>query len=102
MKATKKKITAPKWRVEICIRLCLHYYFESKTNEEFEKRVIKSMGRHEKEERPLVLKHFKKEIYPVDKKVAYWMWGFGREINLNFYTKYKELKKLGLVIESKK
>jgi hypothetical protein len=41
-----------------------------------------------------IIKHFKKEIYPLDNKTIVWMWkNLGRE-EVNFYTKFKEIKKL--------
>lgn len=51
-----------------------------------------------KKEQKLIINHWKKEIYPVEKPIAAWMWGLGSEIDLNFNTNLKQLKKTGYQI----
>ena len=91
----------PWYRIDACFRLSLHYYFNAKNNLEFENIILTSEN-FSKKEKEAILNHWKKEIYPVKKHIAEWMWELSREINLNFKTNLKELNKLGFKIISKK
>ena len=82
-----------KERIEICIRLALYHYFFSKTIKGFENFMRKHKNL-EKWEIEGVLKHFKKEVYPVDKKIIKWMLSIGRDININFYSNLKKWNKI--------
>lgn len=88
-------------RMDACFRLVLHYYFQAKTNSEFESMVVSSKN-FTKKEAEIIIKHWKKEIYPVKKSIAEWMWKLGREIDSNFNSNLKKLKKSGFnIIENK-
>lgn len=90
-----------KQRIEMCSRLALHYYFnDTNTIAEFEALITGSGKNLEKFEKEGILKHFKKEVYPVDKKIAEWMWGLGSKIDINFHSQIKKLKKEGFKYEA--
>lgn len=92
MKPLSKK--HQKETVQLLVRVVMSYYFNCNATKEFED-WINTPGDLKKWEQVGVLAYFKKEIYPVDKEIAKWIWGLGREININFYSKLKELKKSG-------
>lgn len=97
MNIKKKQKRIPKWRIDGCIRLCMHYYFEDKNIKEFEKHL--KANKFDKGEVPRILYFFKKEIYPVDKQVAKWLWNYqGSNSNIKLKSRMNELKKIGYKI----
>ena len=68
----------PWFRMSACMKLALHYYFNADSTSEFEHILNNSSG-YSLSERRAVKKIFEDQIYPVDKKLAEWMWSLGGE-----------------------
>jgi len=92
-----KRYIIPKWRIDICINLCFHYYFDADTYAEFEN--IVNLCFDDNNESEIILKFFKREIKPIDKQIAFWLWSLcGRDAKRNFKTQIKRLEKSGYKI----
>jgi hypothetical protein len=81
----------PWFRMNACMKLSLHHYFNADSNSEFEHILNNSSG-YSLSEKRAVKKYFEDEIYPVDKKIAEWMWSLGGE-RFYFKTLLSQLKK---------
>ncbi len=82
--------------IQPLVVLSLMKYFDSKGIDDFEKKMNSYDGRTDlvnKKEVKYVLNHFRKQIYPVDKKVLKWMFNANPKM-FNFNDEYKKLKKL--------
>jgi hypothetical protein len=82
------------------MKLALHYYFDVDSNSEFEHILNNSSG-YSLSERRAVQKYFEDEIYPVDKKIAEWMWSLGGE-RFYFKTLLKQLEENFTISKKKK
>ncbi len=92
----------PKWRIEICIKYSLFYYFRL-SPKEFEKKIKTNF--RENNEYKYIFSHLNKEVYSIpNKKLALWIYENCNSINL--YTVFKSIKKTGYefskIIKSKK
>jgi len=100
MKEKVKKI--PLWRLKLVIFYAMDIYIKSKSQDDFITTFKYKCGQDNMvsmDEHTAAIKHFKKEIYPLDKKLVEWVVDtFGHE-QINLYTKIKELKKLGIDIK---
>lgn len=90
----------PWFRMNACMKLALHYYFNAESKSEFEHIINKSSG-YSLSERRAVQKYFEDQIYPVDKSLAQWMWEMGGE-KYYFKTLLAELKKTHTITKKKK
>jgi hypothetical protein len=90
----------PWYRMNACMKLALHYYFDVDSNSEFEHILNNSSG-YSLSERRAVQKYFEDEIYPVDKKIAEWMWSLGGE-RFYFKTLLKQLEENFTISKKKK
>lgn len=74
------------------MHLAIAHFANHKSRPEFEASLTKSLT---PEEVKTIVTHFKKEVYPLDKKVVLWMWSnWGGSYNFNFKTSLKMLKKM--------
>jgi len=92
--ANKEKISVSL----ITLILCKHLgSIPMRSNEEFEEWINKSVDKPDqitKEEAVAIIKHFRKEIFPLDRETIMWMYKNLQKDDINFYTRFKEMKNL--------
>ena len=83
------------------VRLSLYRYLDSKitkTNNDFCNYIKESVGKESigltKKESEKILKHFEKEIFPLNKDIINWLMINLRKDEINFKTKLKEITKI--------
>lgn len=76
-------------------RVILYRYLDTKSNDKFEAYINKNVGADmTSDEAAALIKHFRKEIYPVDKTIISWMMVNLNKNEIKFHSKFKEMKKL--------
>lgn len=90
----------PWYRMDACLKLALHYYFNADSISEFENILNKNSG-YSLSEKRAVKKHFENEIYPIDKNLAEWMWSLKGE-RFYFKTLLNELRKTHTITKKQK
>lgn len=85
-----------KERFKIFVRLSLHHFIgNSITEKQFEKYIEKNRSKFDNDEDAAkIIKHFKKEVFPLGKDTILWMLQNFHRDEINFYSKFKEMKKL--------
>jgi hypothetical protein len=82
------------------INILIYRYLEFrpiKSNEEFEEWINRSADKpdqYTKEEAVAAIKHFRKEIFPLEIETITWMWRNLKQDDINYYTRFKEMEKL--------
>lgn len=90
----------PLFRMMACLRYAFFYYFKTNSTSEFEN-ILHEKAKFSLSEERAIIKHFRNEIYPVDKVLAKWILSLGVE-RYFLKTELKELEKTHTITKKQK